>query len=166
MSSGGTSRPTGSTRRRVGTLAALLLGAAGTLVAVGAPAGASQARGPAPAGRSGAARPGSGVATPPFRVKVIGRLPDGRAKLSAGSPTGLSPAAIQSVYNLSGLSAGSGAGSGQIIAIVDAYQDAELWTRLAMGGQRTVRDRLSPATVRADLAQTLKSAGLSVIEPS
>lgn len=123
MSSGGTSRPTGSTRRRVGTLAALLLGAAGTLVAVGAPAGASQARGPAPAGRSGAARPGSGVATPPFRVKVIGRLPDGRAKLSAGSPTGLSPSAIQSVYNLSGLSAGSGAGSGQIIAIVDAYHD-------------------------------------------
>lgn len=70
-----------------------------------------------------AAGHGGGVSTPPFRVKVIGRLPDGKPKLSSGSPTGLPPGAIQSVYNLSGLAPGSGAGSGQIIAIVDAYND-------------------------------------------
>lgn len=60
---------------------------------------------------------------PPFRVKSIGTLPSGGAKLSSASPTGLSPSAIQSVYNLSGLSPSSGAGAGQIIAIVDAFHD-------------------------------------------
>lgn len=64
------------------------------------------------------------TATPPFKVKVIGHLPNGKPKLSSGSPTGLPPSAIASVYSLSGLSASSGAGSGQIIAIVDAYHDA------------------------------------------
>ncbi len=64
------------------------------------------------------------TARPPFRVKVIGRLPDGKPKLTSASPTGLPPAAIQSVYHLSGLSPASGAGAGQIIAIVDAYHDA------------------------------------------
>jgi subtilase family serine protease len=59
----------------------------------------------------------------PFRVKVIGRLPNGKPKLSSAAPTGLPPSAIHSVYNLSGLSATSGAGAGQIIAIVDAYHD-------------------------------------------
>lgn len=63
------------------------------------------------------------TATPPFRVKSIGTLPSGSPKLSNASPTGLSPSAIQSVYNLSGLSPSSGAGAGQIIAIVDAYHD-------------------------------------------
>ncbi len=52
-----------------------------------------------------------------------GRLPDGRPKLTSGSPTGLSPAAVSSVYKLSGLSPSSGAGAGQIIAIVDAFHD-------------------------------------------
>lgn len=66
---------------------------------------------------------GNHQASPPFRVKVIGRLPDGQPKLSSKGPTGLSPSAVQSVYNLSGLSATSGAGAGQIIAIVDAYHD-------------------------------------------
>ncbi len=65
----------------------------------------------------------SRTASPPFRVKVIGTLPNGGPKLSASSPTGLSPIAVQSVYNLSGLSVSSGAGAGQIIAIVDAYHD-------------------------------------------
>ena len=59
----------------------------------------------------------------PLRVKVLGYLPNGKPELSKSSPTGLSPSAIQSVYNLSGLSTGSGAGSGQIIALVDAYND-------------------------------------------
>ncbi len=62
-------------------------------------------------------------ASPPLRVKVIGRLPNGQPKLTSSSPTGLSPSAVTSVYNLSGLSATSGAGAGQIIAIVDAYHD-------------------------------------------
>ncbi|HEX9031189.1 MAG TPA: hypothetical protein VF834_05050 [Streptosporangiaceae bacterium] len=63
------------------------------------------------------------MATPPFVVKVIGHLGNGKPQLSSTSPTGLPPSAIQSVYNLSGLSPSSGAGSGQIIAIVDAYND-------------------------------------------
>lgn len=71
----------------------------------------------APAGHIG------GVAHLPLKIKVIGRLPDGKPKLTSGSPTGLSPAAVSSVYTLSGLSASSGAGAGQIIAIVDAFHD-------------------------------------------
>jgi subtilase family serine protease len=63
------------------------------------------------------------VFTPPLVVKVIGRLANGKPKLSNGTPTGLPPSAVQSVYNLSGLSPNSGAGTGQIIAIVDAYDD-------------------------------------------
>src|SRR5258708_5320255 len=71
----------------------------------------------APAGQIG------GVAHLPLKIKVIGRLPDGRPKLTSGSPTGLSPAAVSSAYKLSGLSPSSGAGAGQIIAIVDAFHD-------------------------------------------
>jgi O-antigen biosynthesis protein len=50
-------------------------------------------------------------------------------------------------------------------AVARAYQDAELWGRLAANARRSVADRLSPARVRSDLAQTLKSQGLSVVEP-
>jgi subtilase family serine protease len=71
------------------------------------------------AGTSGAA----GTANPPFRVKVIGRLPNGKPKLSSTKPTGLPPSAVAFVYKLSGLSSSSTAGTGQIIAIVDAYND-------------------------------------------
>jgi len=60
---------------------------------------------------------------PPLRVKVIGHLPNGKPRLARTSPTGLPPGAIGSVYSLSGLSPSSGAGAGQIIAIVDAYHD-------------------------------------------
>ena len=62
-------------------------------------------------------------ASPPFRVKVLGYLPNGKPKLTSSSPSGLSPSAIQSVYNLSGLSSSSTDGSGQIIALIDAYRD-------------------------------------------
>ncbi len=62
-------------------------------------------------------------AHPPLRVKVLGRLANGGPKLSSSTPSGLPPSAIQTVYNLSGLSPSSGAGSGQIIAIIDAYAD-------------------------------------------
>jgi subtilase family serine protease len=66
-----------------------------------------------------------GVATPPLKIKVIGRLANGKPMVSSVSPTGLSPSAISSVYNLSGLSPSSGAGAGQIIAIVDAFHDPQ-----------------------------------------
>jgi subtilase family serine protease len=65
----------------------------------------------------------TGTARPPLKIKVIGRLPDGKPQLSSASPTGLPPSAITSVYSLSGLSPSSGAGAGQIIAIVDAFHD-------------------------------------------
>ncbi len=64
----------------------------------------------------------TGSAVPPFRVKVIGHLPNGKPKFSSSSPTGLPPSAIAGVYGLTGLAPG-GAGAGQIIAIVDAYHD-------------------------------------------
>lgn len=64
------------------------------------------------------------VAEPPLRVKVIGRLPGFRRRLARTLlPTGLSPAAIGSVYSLSGLAPSSSAGAGQVIALVDAYRD-------------------------------------------
>ena len=66
---------------------------------------------------------GPGLAHHPLWIKVLGTQPDGSAKLTSRTPTGLSPSAIQSVYTLSGLSPSSGAGAGQIIAIVDAYHD-------------------------------------------
>jgi subtilase family serine protease len=64
------------------------------------------------------------TASLPLQVQMIGRLPDGRAAVAqAAGPTGLSPRAIASVYSLTGLSPSSGAGEGQLIAIVDAYRD-------------------------------------------
>jgi subtilase family serine protease len=63
------------------------------------------------------------TAHPLLKVKRVGTLPNGQPKLAVTSPSGLPPAAIESVYNLSGLSPSSGAGAGQIIAIVDAYHD-------------------------------------------
>ncbi len=97
-----------------GRIGLLTGGAALTIMAAAAGGGVALA---APSGHS------AWTAHPPFRVKVIGRLPDGKPKLSSSSPTGLPPGAIASVYSLSGLSASSGAGAGQIIAIVDAYHD-------------------------------------------
>jgi subtilase family serine protease len=54
---------------------------------------------------------------------VLGSQPNGHKKFASSGPTGLPPSAIASIYNLSGLSPGSGAGSGQIIAIVDGFHD-------------------------------------------
>ena len=59
----------------------------------------------------------------PLELKVVGRLPDGSPRLAGATPTGLPPAAIARVYNLPGMSPTSGAGAGQIIAIVDPYSD-------------------------------------------
>ena len=97
--------------RRMG---ALVSGTALTIMGAFAVGNAALA---APAGQIG------GVAHPPLKIKVIGRLPGGKPKLANGTPTGLSPAAVSSVYSLSGLSPSSGAGAGQIIAIVDAFHD-------------------------------------------
>ena len=59
----------------------------------------------------------------PLQVKSVGQLPDGAARVTAVSPTGLPPTQVAKVYGLSGLSPASTDGSGQIIAIVDAYHD-------------------------------------------
>lgn len=107
---------------------ASVLGVSLVLVAGVVPAQAST---PTDAGMAPVvAADGGRVATPPFQVKVIGVLPDGGPKLSRSSPTGLPPSAIASVYGLSGLSPSSGAGAGQIIAIVDAYHDPHALTDL------------------------------------
>ena len=90
---------------------------AGTALAVAAGLSAGSAALAAPSGQF------HGLETPPLKIKVIGRLADGRPMLTNNSPTGLPPSAISSVYNLSGLSPSSGAGAGQIIAIVDAFHD-------------------------------------------
>ncbi|MHB1874194.1 MAG: S53 family peptidase [Streptosporangiaceae bacterium] len=104
--------------RRLG----IVLAGSALALAMAAGAGAGTALA-APAGHAGPAAHAGPSATPPFVVKVIGHLPDGQAKFASTTPTGLPPSAIQSVYNLSGLSPNSGAGAGQIIAIVDAYND-------------------------------------------
>ncbi len=88
----------------------------------------------------------AGTAAPPFKVKVIGTLANGQPKLSSSTPTGLSPAAIASVYNLSGLAPTSGAGAGQIIAIVDAYHDANALSDLNTFNSRYGYPQLSTCT--------------------
>jgi hypothetical protein len=72
---------------------------------------------------SGPAHHGQALIQPTFKIHRIGTMPNGSPKVTSTTPPGLSPSAIQSVYHLSGLSAASNAGSGQIIAIVDAYND-------------------------------------------
>jgi subtilase family serine protease len=124
-----------------------------------------------------AATPGSaaGTSSPPFKVKVIGRLPNGKPKLSSASPTGLPPSAVQSVYSLSGLSPSSGAGAGQIIAIVDAYHDphalADLNTFNAQYGYAqlsacTSLSQTGPCFEQADPQGTPKTNSGWVLEES
>jgi subtilase family serine protease len=76
-------------------------------------------------GSASAAQTGklTGFASTTYVVKQLGHLADGKPQLTSTTPTGLPPSAIKSVYNLSGLSPSSGAGAGQIIAIVDAFHD-------------------------------------------
>lgn len=111
---------------------ALILGAAISMAGAGAVlgvGGAAAAPVHAPSTRPGVGPrgpTGPGAASPPFRVKVIGQLPDGHPKLSSSSPTGLPPSALASAYGLSDLNppaASTGSGAGQTIAIVDAYND-------------------------------------------
>ena len=94
---------------------------AGAAIAVGAawvPAGIASA---APAHSVAVAKSSNVTLSSTLRIKSIGVMPNGQPKVTNGTPTGLPPSAIQSVYNLSGLSPSSNAGSGQIIAIVDAF---------------------------------------------
>jgi len=95
-----------------------------TFLAAAATIGIAAAVAPASAATTSAsAKTPPGVSSTPLKVKVLGTLANGNPKLSASTPNGLPPSAVQSVYNLSGLSPSSGAGAGQIIAIVDAYHD-------------------------------------------
>jgi subtilase family serine protease len=64
------------------------------------------------------------AAAPPLRVKALHHRPGaGPVLASTLQPTGLPPQAISTVYSLSGLSPASAAGTGQVIAVVDAYRD-------------------------------------------
>jgi subtilase family serine protease len=102
----------------------LVVPATAAIAILPAAAGAATTATPAPnAATQAAAKFAESTATPPLRIKTIGKLPNGQPKVTSASPTGLPPSAVQSVYNLSGLSPSSGAGTGQIIAIVDAYDD-------------------------------------------
>jgi subtilase family serine protease len=103
---------------------------AGTALAVAAAMGSGSAALAAHTARAhaGQARPAlpraARAAEPPLLVQANGRLPDSRAQPArAALPTGLGPQAIASVYSLSGLAPASGAGAGQVIAVVDAYRD-------------------------------------------
>jgi subtilase family serine protease len=60
---------------------------------------------------------------PTFMIRRIGTRANGSPQVTSANPTGLPPSAIQHVYNLSGLTPTSKAGSGQVIAIVDAFAD-------------------------------------------
>jgi subtilase family serine protease len=97
------------------------MGAAGSAIAL-AIAMAMSAGGTATAA-SVPAHHGQAMNHPTFRIHRLGTRSNGSPMLTSTSPTGLPPSAIQSVYNLSGLSPTSNAGAGQIIAIVDAYND-------------------------------------------
>ena len=91
-----------------------VVAAAAILIGVGLPTGGSTGQ------PSALAAP-----TPPFQVKSVGQSSGGTPQVSTNSPTGLAPATIGAVYNLhTGLVAPTGtAGTGQVIAIIDAYHD-------------------------------------------
>ena len=80
----------------------LAAGAALTAAAAVVPAVMSTATAAAATARP--AKPAIAPAHVWLRVKQIGKLANGQPKFTSSTPTGLSPAAIQSVYSLSGLS--------------------------------------------------------------
>jgi PQQ-like domain len=86
-----------------------------------------QAAAPKPATRArltevsaGAPRPGLGLITPRFEVKVRGYTKAGRPVLSAATPAGYDPATIGRYLHL------TGDGAGQTVAVVDAYADPRI----------------------------------------
>jgi subtilase family serine protease len=98
---------------------------------------------------------------PPILIHRVGTLSNGTAKVTSTAPTGLSPSAVQSVYNLSGLSPTSNAGSGQIIAIVDAYNDPNALADLNVFNSEYGYPALSTCT-----SLTASGACFEVAEPS
>ena len=103
-----------SWKRRAGA------GAAGIVLAVAAAASAS-----IPAALAAPASPqsGRGPVQPSYLLHRFGSLRSGAAKYTNTVPTGLPPSAIASVYGLTGLTPSSGAGAGELIAIIDARND-------------------------------------------
>jgi hypothetical protein len=49
--------------------------------------------------------------------------------------------------------------------ILRAYHDAELWTRLASNGRRTIARASSPFAIRSSLAKILEEIGVKVRVP-
>ena len=133
---------------------ATFLTAAATLAvaAAVAPAGAATTHAAKPA-KSAAA----GSQHTLYRIKILGKRANGQPELAVATPSGLPPSAIESVYNLSGLSPSSGAGAGQIIAIVDAYHDPNALSDLnkfnAQYGYATLSTCTSLTQVGACFAQ-------------
>src|SRR5215469_3653136 len=99
-------------------------------------------------GSASAAQTGklTGSASTTYVVKQLGHLADGRPLLTSTTPTGLPPSAIKRVYNLSGLSPSSGAGAGQVIAIVDAFHDPHALSDLNTFNKRYGYATLSTCT--------------------
>lgn len=134
----------GAGRVWIALAAAAALSLGGTAVAAAAPAHHSQ-----------------GLIQPPFKIRRIGTLPNGSPKVTSTTPTGLSPSAIQSVYHLSGLSPTSSAGAGQIIAIVDAFNDPHALADLNVFNAEYGYPALSTCT-----SLTQAGACFEVAEPS
>lgn len=127
--------------RRPRPMALLGTGTALTVIAALSAAGTALAGTP-----GGASSASAATAVPPLRVKTVGHLRGGKPKLSNTSPTGLSPSAVRSVYSLSGLTPSSGAGAGQVIAIVDAYHDRNALSDLNVFNQQYGYPQLSACT--------------------
>ena len=98
---------------------------------------------------------------PTFVIDHARSMRNGVPLAKVTSPTGLPPSAIQSVYNLSGLSPTSNAGAGQIIAIVDAYNDANALSDLNVFNAQYGYPALSTCT-----SLTSGGACFEVAEPS
>ncbi len=98
---------------------------------------------------------------PTFVIHRIGTRANGLPQVTSASPTGLPPSAIQKVYNLSGLSPTSNAGAGQIIAIVDAFNDPNALADLNVFNKQYGYPALSACT-----SLTQAGACFEVDEPS
>ncbi|HEV2377353.1 MAG TPA: S53 family peptidase [Streptosporangiaceae bacterium] len=94
---------------------------------------------------------------PPLVTKVLGHTRDGKPVFASKAPTGLPPGVIAKVYNLSGLSPNSGAGKGQVIAIVDAYRDATALADLNTFNKQYGYAQLSTCTSLAQAGPCFKA---------
>lgn len=99
-----------------------VLSATGTAAATTAPARRAPAATPArPATLVvGAGAPDRGVATPQLALKVHGYTSSGKPMLSQAAPTPYDPALVRTYLGL------SGDGSGQTVAVVDAFEDPNI----------------------------------------